>query len=1340
MSLGSILAALATIVLTVLAALLALPYVVDWNEYKAQFEAQAAKLVGRPVHIEGKIDLSILPIPHLDLRGVRISDEYGKFERPFAEVEGLNAVLSLPSLLSGIVEARTVILDQPIIRLKTDEFGEGTWQSVGPYGLDMPIPVREIVLNAVDIKDGAIELRQSRRQGEATRIDRISGTFSAESLSGPFRFVGLGSIDGRGKEIKLSAARGQDSKSLRLKASLHSVDGISLYQLDGDIKGLDGPLQYVGPVVARLALDTAAKQAKPDQIGEPMAGKAVEFRAAAKITLEDAKLENIALTVTQNDRPQSFTGTAYASWAKTPRLNLEVEASFLDIDQMLRTEQSPDRPTPTLAIAALPKIFEGWSFKPREGEIKARIQQAGLGGDVIEGLNFAASHDAEGWRITTLIGKLPGETDVDIKGTSPAGKELGFNGQFDLKGKNLSRLLRWAAPSLGVVDAGGAENFSLSGNLTLTPEQLAFRDTKGALGSSSFSADLVHDYGKESKLLLLLDSERLDLRPLYGKHAGGPWPAGPGEDPAIASPGPQKGEPNWTPEVVPASTSLIDVLRTVFRAEQSNVSLLITQLQLPDFEARDVRSAFRYENGTFDIRELNLATTDGLKVKADGQIRGLDSRPDGALNLSIDAPSAQSVTNLARLAGFDSVSSGARARIEAMAPFRLTGKLGGTAKERLLKLTLAGNAGGSELSFTGQMHGDWNNLPDARVDVSGVIGNSDGRRLIAQLAPEVPLDKADQPGSGFVKISAQGAMKSGLASRIDLQTPHARGRFEGQIAPLEAPAWGFNGELNMRASQAATALSMLRISPGGTPVTGAIDLKASISKSGAKYQLGNLSLTIGGETVRGTAEVDVAGDRPAAKIDIQAASVTLPKIAAYLIDWGRQDITSQFADVASGGESIWPNKAFLLSALQAGDGTLQIKAPAIWLSDDIKLGDGRLEASLKSGTLTLSKLQGQLYGGTFSGSGALKALQGRAGFDAKVKLGNVDLAALSKAQGGTKLADGNADFEMTLEGQGLSPRGILTVLSGSGELKLTKGKIYGLSPAALKTAGDTYLSQEIPDKAQLTAKLDGDFRKGSLPFEQLTIPVVVKDGVLRVADVEVKGPDYKANAGAIVDLASFRLDSEWDVTYLGKATDGQPLPPVRLAFAGPVAQFSSLTPQLDADQFERYLSIKRIDRDMDKLEKLNEQRGNPRNAPARPVAKTAPGSGVSEQHAAPAPSAGGPGEPAPPVPQGPPNESIPTQSLLRAPPVILEPPTEQRQVNTPAPAPPAPAPAPDAPATPPAAATSSGWSTGTETTTTAPAATDARRTQAEPQQPETPTDFEARIREVLRAQEQNARQ
>ena len=98
---GSLLAAVATVVLTALAALLALPYFVDWNEYKAAFEAQAAKVVGRPVRIEGRIDLSILPVPMLNMRGVRIADEFGKFERPFADIEGLDVVLALPPLLSG---------------------------------------------------------------------------------------------------------------------------------------------------------------------------------------------------------------------------------------------------------------------------------------------------------------------------------------------------------------------------------------------------------------------------------------------------------------------------------------------------------------------------------------------------------------------------------------------------------------------------------------------------------------------------------------------------------------------------------------------------------------------------------------------------------------------------------------------------------------------------------------------------------------------------------------------------------------------------------------------------------------------------------------------------------------------------------------------------------------------------------------------------------------------------------------------------------------------------------------------------------------------------------------
>ncbi len=1298
---GSLLAALATIIVTALAALLALPYMVDWNDYKAQFEAHAAELVGRPVRIDGNVDLTILPVPTLSLHGVRIADEFGKFERPFAEVEELDAILAVPPLLSGIIEAKSVELDQPILRLKIDDFGEGSWQSIGPYGLDIPLPVREVILDSVGIKDGAIELRRGR-QAEPKRIDRISGTFSADSLKGPFHFSGTGSVGGSDKEIQFSAGKLQADASLRLKASVRSDGGVSLYQLDGDIKGLDGPVRYVGPVVARLALDAEAKNAEPAQLAEPMAGKAVEMRASAKITLDDAKFDNIALTVTRNDRPQSLTGSAYASWGAVPKLDMTMEASWLDFDQILGAHPADERPAPAAAIAALPKVFEGWAFTPQQGEIKAKIQQVGLGGDVIEKLDFSASHDAGGWKVDHLLARLPGDTDIDVKGTLPAGDALAFGGKFTLNGKNLSRLLGWAAPSLGVVDTGNAQSFSLSSAMTLTPVRLAFEAAKGTLGKSSFNFDLVQDYGRESKLLLALESERLDLRGLYGGKALGS--DSPADDPSLLPVEPSKAASSWTAETVPArKTSLPDVLKTVFKADQSNVSLLITQLQLPDFEARNVRSAFRYENGTFDIKELNLATTDGLKVKADGRITGFDAKPNGSLNLTIDAPSTQSVTNLAQLGGFDSVSPGARRRIDALAPFRLSGTLDAVARESLIKLKLAGNAAGSELTLTGRLEGELSALRTARVDVNGLIANADGRRLIAQLAPEVPLnDAGNQTGAGFLKVSALGAMKSGLVSKIELQTPQARGEFEGQISPLEEPAWGFSGDLNLRAAHAATALSMLRLSPGGAPVTGAIDLRASVSKKASAFKIAGLSLQIGGETVRGTADLDLSGERPSAKIDINAAAVSLPKIAAYLVDWDRQDLTSQIAKIASGGGDVWPNQAFALAALQAGDGTLKLKAQSIAFSDSLKVSDGQIEASLQAGSLKVSRFGGKLYGGTLSASGNLKALQGRADFDAKLTAGDFNLSALSRGQGGNELAKGTADLDLSLEGQGFSPRGLISVISGSGTLKLSGGTLYGLSPAVLEHVAATYLTQEIPDKDRLAAKLDRDLRQGSLRYGPISTPVAVKDGVLRVSQATFKGQDYRADADTSIDLGSLRLDSEWQITNTRKTSDGQSLPPVRLVFAGPLEQLSALKPMLYADEFERFVTIKRMDQDMDRLEKLDHQR----NLNRSPSASRGP-----------AKPAGNPSASAtPPATPNAPSEAIPTQSLLSAPPAVLDATGNNLPPKVPK------IPSPDNGAAQPAQpAPAGGWSAGTE------AAGAAAQTP--------PGDFESKIREVLRTKD-----
>jgi uncharacterized protein involved in outer membrane biogenesis len=217
---GSLLAALTTLIVTVLAGLLAAPYILDWNQYKYIFEGQAAKIIGRAVRIEGDVGLTILPVPEVRLGAVKIADEAGSFRSPFIEAEQFTMVLSLSPLFSGTMEARSIELDQPVVRFQIDAQGRGNWTTLGTGAASgAVVPAREVVLHNVNIKDGAVEYRGSPG-APATRIDRISGSFAADSLYGPFRFTGVGGIGRDMRELKFSAGRAQKDGSLRLKASL----------------------------------------------------------------------------------------------------------------------------------------------------------------------------------------------------------------------------------------------------------------------------------------------------------------------------------------------------------------------------------------------------------------------------------------------------------------------------------------------------------------------------------------------------------------------------------------------------------------------------------------------------------------------------------------------------------------------------------------------------------------------------------------------------------------------------------------------------------------------------------------------------------------------------------------------------------------------------------------------------------------------------------------------------------------------------------------------------------------------------------------------------------------
>jgi uncharacterized protein involved in outer membrane biogenesis len=94
---------LAIAIILALAAALVAPFVVDWNHYRGAVEAEASRLSGLNVHVNGPIDARLLPSPVITLHDV----EAGEADhQPRLRASMLKVELALGPLLRGEFKER----------------------------------------------------------------------------------------------------------------------------------------------------------------------------------------------------------------------------------------------------------------------------------------------------------------------------------------------------------------------------------------------------------------------------------------------------------------------------------------------------------------------------------------------------------------------------------------------------------------------------------------------------------------------------------------------------------------------------------------------------------------------------------------------------------------------------------------------------------------------------------------------------------------------------------------------------------------------------------------------------------------------------------------------------------------------------------------------------------------------------------------------------------------------------------------------------------------------------------------------------------------------------------
>ena len=116
--------------------------------------------------------------------------------------------------------------------------------------------------------------------------------------------------------------------------------------------------------------------------------------------------------------------------------------------------------------------------------------------------------------------------------------------------------------------------------------------------------------------------------------------------------------------------------------------------------------------------------------------------------------------------------------------------------------------------------------------------------------------------------------------------------------------------------------------------------------------------------------------------------------------------------------------------------------------------------------------------------------------------------------------------------------------------------------------------------------------KGTYAYSATALPFAIKNGTLKLDPAALAGKGAETTINGYVELASLRLDSEWAMRL--KDSRDADMPPVNLVFAGSLGDAGAIAPQIDTAPMEGFLTVRRMEGDVERLETLDVSgRGQP---------------------------------------------------------------------------------------------------------------------------------------------------
>lgn len=279
----------------ILIALLVIPKFIDLNKWKPEIERQVSTALGREIHIEGNLSLSILPSPNVTLHNVRLDNANWASTPNMLKVKEIGVTLSLFPLLTKSIELSQVNLIAPEINLEVAKDGKTNWDfltssqkesdtetdSVPEDKVSVSWAIKETIPR-INIQQGALTYTEGEKIYHVTDFQT---TVKSHSPQGPFVIEGYLQAEKHG--IKYQGNIGEMTKGQPVKIDTHLTAEGQRLQVLGSVD-----------LVARQFTGKIASKMKPSELGIENIPIKEELTVTSDVsaTEKEIKLSNLTIT------------------------------------------------------------------------------------------------------------------------------------------------------------------------------------------------------------------------------------------------------------------------------------------------------------------------------------------------------------------------------------------------------------------------------------------------------------------------------------------------------------------------------------------------------------------------------------------------------------------------------------------------------------------------------------------------------------------------------------------------------------------------------------------------------------------------------------------------------------------------------------------------------------------------------------------------------------------------------------------------------------------------------------------------------------------------------------